>query len=234
MAQLALALALAPHARFDSFVADRNAVALRHVGDVAARGHGTVWLWGGPGCGKTHLLQAACRAADLAGKRAMYVALDPASDVGPDILSGLESVEMLALDQLERVAGSEPWERRLFNLLNTGSLHGGGLLLAARHPPTAVGFALADLASRAAAAVVYRLEGLDEARQVDALVRYAAERGLALDRPAAEYLQHRVARDMTALVGWLDKLDRASLVAQRRLTIPFIRELLAAEARGGD
>ena len=88
---------------------------------------------------------------------------------------------------------------------------------------------LPDLASRAAGAVVYRLEPLQDEDQIAALIGHARARGLELDRAAAEYLQHRVARDMSGLTEWLERLDRASLVAQRRLTIPFIRELLAVE-----
>jgi DnaA family protein len=38
----------------------------------------------------------------------------------------------------------------------------------------------------------------------------------------------RVERGMPALTAWLERLDRESLAEQRRITIPFIRERLAA------
>ena len=75
MAQLPLALALADHASFDTFVGAGNAPAVEHVRSAAAGAADTLWLWGGDGVGKSHLLQAACRAAAAAGRRAMYVAL---------------------------------------------------------------------------------------------------------------------------------------------------------------
>ena len=229
MVQLALELPRSPHARLDTFVAGRNVVAAKHVTAVAEGARETLWLWGVPGSGKTHLLQAACRAADLDGKRAMYVALDPAAALSPLVLRGLDALDLLAVDQVERGAGDLEWEKELFVLLNAFLARQGGLLLAGRQPPATVGWVLPDLASRAAGAVVYRLEPLQDDDQIAALIGHARARGLELDRAAAEYLQHRVARDMSGLTEWLERLDRASLVAQRRLTIPFIRELLAVE-----
>jgi DnaA family protein len=75
--------------------------------------------------------------------------------------------------------------------------------------------------------VTYRLAALDDAERAKALRLHAAARGLALDAAAADFLLTRVARDMAVLTSWLARLDRASLTAQRRLTIPFIRDLMS-------
>jgi DnaA family protein len=224
VAQLPLALELADHASFDTLVGGANTAAVEHVRSVAQGGAETLWLWGGPGTGKSHLLQAACRAATAAGRRAMYVAL-PA--VSPAILADLENVDLLAIDDVHAVAGDVAWERELFVVLNAYLHRSGALLLAAAAPAPQCGFKLADLASRGAGAVTYRLAPLDDAGRAAALKLHAAARGLALDEAAADFLLKRVARDMSALTEWLARLDRASLTAQRRLTIPFIRELVA-------
>ena len=52
-------------------------------------------------------------------------------------------------------------------------------------------------------------------------------RPMPLEQPPHMFLMHRVARDMGTLCAWLDQLDSAALAAQRRITIPLIRELLA-------
>jgi DnaA family protein len=160
----------------------------------------------------------------------MYVALPAAS---PALLADLEHVDMLALDGLDAVAGSLEWERPLFVILNAFLVRAGGLLLAASAPAARCGFALPDLASRGAGAVTYRLAPLTDAERAAALRLHAAARGLDLEDAAAEFLLHRLARDMRVLTEWLARLDRASLSAQRRLTIPFIREHLA-RAGGND
>jgi DnaA regulatory inactivator Hda len=229
LAQLPLALTLADHASFATFVAGSNATALEHVRSLAHGRADSVWLWGADGSGKTHLLQATCREATAAGRRAMYVAL-PADS--PEILSDLERVDVLAVDDVHAVAGDLAWERALFVILNAFLSRSGALLLAATAPASQCGFRLADLTSRGAGAVTYRLAQLDDAERAMALRIHAAARGLTLDAAAADFLLTRVARDMTALTSWLARLDRASLSAQRKLTIPFIRELMARSEPG--
>lgn len=226
MSQLPLALALDDFASFESFASGDNAAVVEHVRSLAGGAADTLWLWGAAGTGKSHLLQAACRDATAAGRRAMYVALPAAS---PAILADLEHVDLLAIDDVDAVAGELEWERPLFVILNAFSSRRGALLLAATKPATQCGFQLPDLASRGAGAVTYRIAPLTDDGRVAALRLHATARGLELDVAAAEFLLKRVARDMAALTGWLARLDRASLSAQRRLTIPFIREQLDAE-----
>ena len=224
--QLPLALRIADHARFDTFVGAANETAMEHVRAVAGGRADTLWLWGSPGSGKTHLLQAACRAAAVADRRAMYLALDLGLE--PEILGGLDAVDLLALDGVDRIAGAGEWERALFVLLNGVAETRRGLLLAARTAPAAAGFRLPDLASRAAGAIGYRLKPLSDDERLLALRGHAHARGMEIEPAAAEYLLARVDRDMAGLGAWLERLDRASLAEQRKITIPFIRELLAA------
>jgi DnaA family protein len=233
MGQLPLALALADHARFETYVAGPNAAAVSHVRALSVEGGEALWISGPAGSGKTHLLQAACRAATEGGRRAMYVPLD-GQGRDPSILAGLETLDLLALDRAETAARDAAWERELFVLFNEIAARRGGLLLAARPSAVAAGFAMPDLASRAAGAVAYRLLPLDDGDRLSALLAHAAARGLELERGAAEYLLNRVDRDLVALGGWLERLDRASLAEQRKLTIPFIRGLLAAEPASRD
>jgi DnaA-homolog protein len=224
LAQLALNLALANHVSFATFVAGENAAAVQHVRAVAGGTSDTLWLWGSAGCGKSHLLQAACRAAATDSRRAIYVALGSAA---PEILVGLDSLDLVALDDVDRVAGHDAWEAALFRLLNEFLGRRGGLLLAATTSPAGAAFRLADLASRAAGAIAYRLKPLSDSERALAVRLHAQARGLELEAAAAEYLLRRVDRDMRVLTAWLDRLDQASLIEQRRLTIPFIRERLA-------
>ncbi len=226
MAQLPLALALDDYASFATFTSGGTAAAVEHVRSLAGGGQDTVWLWGAAGAGKSHLLQAACRAATAVQRRAMYVALPAES---PAILADLEHVDLLALDDVHKIAGELVWEQPLFVILNAFLGRNGALLLAANAPAGRCGFRLADLTSRGAGAVTYRLAPLRDDERAAALLQHAAARGLELDAAAADFLLKRVPRDMTVLIEWLTRLDRASLSAQRRITIPFIREQLGGE-----
>jgi DnaA-homolog protein len=228
LTQIPLSLQPDRHAVLATFVVGHNAAAVTRVTAVAAGDvDEALWLHGPPGCGKTHLLQAACRHGGDAGRRAMFVSLEPQVGAHPDQLLGVEGLDLVAIDALDRVAGDPDWEARLFTVFNRFAGSPGGLLLAATGAPAGTPFALPDLASRAAGALVFRLRPLDENGQIEALCLHASQRGLDLDEATARFLLHRVPRGMAELRGWLDRLDEASLAAQRRLTIPFVRELLA-------
>lgn len=218
-----LPLVLAPHARFETYFAGPNASVIADL--RAERRQGAVWIWGAEGSGKSHLLQAACTA--LPRGRVMYLPLAGPGCVDARVLDGLDTLDLVALDDVDLVAADDEWSRALFGLFNGLQEEGGRLLLSAAQPPGSTAFGLADLASRAAAATVYQIMPLTESDRVQALRLHATARGVDLSDVAARYLLARVRRDMKALIAWLDVLDRASLAAQRKVTIPLIREALA-------
>jgi DnaA family protein len=227
MQQLPLGVRLADRAVFASFLPGRNAQALEHVRRAAlGQAPGTSWLCGAESSGKTHLLQAACALA-AQSLRAGYFPLAGLAGLGPGVLEGLPELQCLCLDELEAVVGRLEWERAIFGLLREVEERGGALLLAARSPPALLKWALPDLSSRCAASAVFQLRVLDEAEQGQALQLRARLRGLELPQETARWLQRRFPRDMRQLYGLLDTLDEAALAAQRRLTVPFIREVLA-------
>jgi len=225
MAQIPLPLVLRKYSRFDTFVAGDNRAL---VGHLKSLGPGSdpaiVWIWGATGSGKSHLLQAIC--ANSAAQRAMYLPLRPLQPAGVDVLQGLETLDIVALDDVDTVSGDALWEQALFGLYNRIQMARTHLIFAARRAPAGTPFALPDLASRAAGAVVYQLHTLDDDQSLIALRGHAKARGLDLQDAAARYLFARVSRDMVGICRWLDELDTASLVAKRKLTIPFIRAAL--------
>jgi len=220
--QIPLPLALAPHARFETFVPGANAAALA---TLRGRSDGeAVWLWGGSGVGKTHLLQAVCAAEPT---RAMYVPLAEPRSLDPAVLDGLAGLAVIAIDDVDTVAAMPGWNHALFELYNAQLDLNGRLVFAASRSPTGVAFDLPDLASRVRAAVTYRLEPLDDSGLLHALRLQAEARGLELSDAAGRYLLARVQREMGGLSAWLERLDSAALASQRKLTIPLIRETLA-------
>ena len=224
-----LGLRLPDKALFASFLPARNAEAVAHLARLAAGyGPALTWLCGPEGAGKTHLLQATC-AAIGARARAGYLPLGEVASLGAGVLEGLTELELLCVDDLERVVGEDSWERSLFGVLREMEDAGARLLLAARSPPALLHWRLPDLGSRCAAAAVFQLRGLDEHEQQAALRLRARLRGVELPDETLAWLQRRFPRDMRTLYVLLDELDEASLAAQRRLTIPFIREVLRSK-----
>ena len=226
MRQLPLGVRLPDRAVFASFLTARNREALEHVKRVAgAEVTGTTWICGPASAGKTHLLQATCsQAAD--SRRAGYFPLAELANLGVGVLEGLPQLECLCIDDLEAVVGQLEWEQAIFGLLREVEDDGGTLVMAARPPPALLPWALPDLGSRCTAAAVLQLRALDESEQQQALQLRARLRGFELPEETSRWLQRRFPRDMRRLYGLLDTLDEAALAAQRRLTVPFIREVL--------
>ena len=181
------------------------------------------WLWGAPATGKTHLLQAVC---ERAGDRAVYVPLSLLADAGPAVLEGLARRELVCIDDLDAVLGDAAWEAALFDLCNQLTDGGGQLAVAASATPRESTIGLADLASRLSRLAVFRVQPLDDEQRIAALQLRATHRGLDLPDESARYLIKRSRRDMASLYELLDKLDLEALRAQRRLTSPFVRDVL--------
>lgn len=227
MEQLALPVRLRDWARFETFVAGRNAAAVSALADSRPTAPRVLWLWGRPATGKTHLLQSACAAAGASGATAAYFDLGERIDAAR--LEGCEALPLVCLDSLEHVTDDEAWNAAVFRLHTLMHDLGGRLVIATRAAPASIAFRLPDLRSRLLAADVWQLHELDEPEQMRALQIRAARRGLELADEAALFLVRRLPRDMHSLCDVLDRLDAASLVAQRRLTVPFLREALAVQ-----
>lgn len=222
---MALPLRLADHAVFDSYFARGNEALVSTLCELAD-GVATAgcWIWGSRAVGKTHLLQAVC---DRAGDRSVYVPLKMLADAGPGILDGLASRELICLDDIDAVAGNASWEDSLFALCNEVLDAGSALVVAAAMSPRECPVNLPDLQSRLARLATFHMQPLDDTDRVSALQLRARHRGLELPDDTARFLLSRSRRDMASLYGLLDKLDLEALRAQRRLTIPFVKEVLS-------
>lgn len=229
--QLPLTLRHSPDQRLETYVqAPAGAIELLHA-LAAGRldGFQGVYLTGPTGVGKTHLLLATCAAAEGAGRRAAYLPLAAAAGRLRDALEALEGNDVLALDGLEVIAGNRDDEVALFDTHNRARQAGITLVYAARDIPDAVGLGLPDLRSRLGQCTRITLSPLDDEGRREVLRQRAQRRGLVMDDASLDWLLKRVGRDLGGLTALLDRLDRASLAAQRRITVPFLRQTLGAD-----
>ncbi len=228
-AQLALGLKLRDSSVFASYFAGRNQVTVDAVRSAAIGTPPTcLFLHGPTGYGKSHLLQALCAEASRQGHSVAYLPLADVMALGPDLLTGCGEIACVCIDDIEVIAGRSEWERALFRLHQQLDERQGRLVVSASRPPAASGIELADLRSRLGGGLVLSLQPLDDLEQIGALQLRAQIRGFDLPLETAQYLLRRLPRDMASLCAFLDELDEASLAAQRRLTVPFVREIVDA------
>lgn len=227
--QLPLAMRWPAQPRFETFHAADNGAALDLARRVALDATAPwVFISGPAASGKTHLLIAACAEASAAGRRAQYRSLRGATGDVSGMIRSLGGSDLLALDDLDAIAGERDAEHALFDLYNRCKVENCALLFAAKRPPAQLGIGLPDLLSRLSACAQAPLKALaDEARRQVVRDR-AYARGIVLDDAALDWLFSRTERDLASLTALLDRLDRESLAAKRRVTVPFLRQLLAS------
>ncbi len=220
MKQLALDITSPPAPTFDNFVVGRNAEALAHLrAAVAGGGERFVYLWGEPGCGRTHLLKAAA-ASDNAtnAANAAYVTCGANSLFDDD-------ASLLVADDVERL-GTDA-QIALFNRYNALREHGGGLIASGNVPPVQLKLR-PDLLTRLGWGLVVQVHALTDDEKARALAQHAKARGFTLSDDVIAYLLTHAPRDMGALFSTLDALDRYSLETKRAVTVPLVRALLAS------
>jgi len=228
--QLPLAVRLRDDATFANYYPGANAAALGYVERACQLEQSWVenfiWLWGAAGVGRTHLLQAACLRAEELGSRSLYLPMADCVSYGTEILEDIESCDLVALDDVQCIAGSVEWETALFHAFNRVRDAGKRLLIGAKSSPRELGVDLPDLQSRLNTALVFHLQELSDEEKLRALQLRASRRGLYLADEVGRYLLTHTGRTMENLFSALEKLDEASLQAQRKLTIPFVKEVL--------
>jgi len=229
--QLTLDVTLPDGSGFDSFHPGANALAVESLRLLAGgEGEAQVYLYGEPGSGKTHLLQAACHEAGRQGRRAAYLSPSVLAGAGPLALEGMESLDLVCLDGIASLLGRAPGETALFNLINAARLRDTRLVLADEVSPRSLSVDLPDLASRLVWGPVFQLQTLDDVAKCAVLRERARRRGFDLPEEVGLLLLRTCSRDLTSLMVQLARLEQASLREQRRVTLPFAR---AALGEGG-
>jgi DnaA family protein len=219
MQQLTFELAAPEAPSFANFVAGPNQEVVARLAQAARgelREHG-ILVWGAPGAGRSHLLQAAVAAAD--GRRPVAYYADPG--LAPPDVPGPGA--LLAIDDVDRADAAA--QGRLFTLFNALQASGGQMLAAASLPPARMPLR-DDLRTRLGWGLVYELVPLGDADKPQALARHAHERGFRLPDEVIAYLLSHGRRDMASLVATLGALDRYSLASKRPVTLPLLREWL--------
>jgi DnaA family protein len=224
--QFPLDLRWPPHQRLDAFWPGANVPALQGVTAAANGGDAWLYLHGTSGTGKSHLLIGACRGVIDANRPARYLSLAQLPPPRADAIAMVEAEGLLAIDDVQAIAGEPEAERALFDLYNRAKAADARMLFAADVSPAELGITLPDLVSRLAMCTQYVLRPLDDAGRRAMLRVLAGRLGLRLDDEVLDWWFARQPRDPASLVALLQRVDRASLAAQRRITIPFLRELL--------
>jgi DnaA family protein len=232
--QLPLPLTLNPALDFDQFWPGPNAETVSHLRALANQSEEPlIFIWGDTGSGKTHLLNATCKRYTDAHKHALYLPLKEFRDFGPEALEGQTTHDLLCLDDVDGVASDAQWAHALFRLFNIIRDQGRQLLISASVPPESLDISLKDLKTRLGWGLTLKLKALEDEDKAQALILKAKALGLELPEGVAQYLLQQAQRDFGTLIGFIQHLDQASLAAQRKLTVPFVKMAMQEWASRG-
>ena len=204
MRQLPLDISASSAPDFDNFVPARNAEALASVRALAAG----------------ELRERIVYLWGEAGSGRSHL-LSAAARANPRIV---------AADDVESLDPQA--QQALFMAINEARDGSAAVLAAGSRPPAHLGLR-EDLRTRLAWGLVYQLVPLDDEDKARHLKSLAAERGLQLSDDIVRYLLTRLPRDLASLRTVMEVLDRYSLMRQRALTLPLVREALAEQFPGG-
>ena len=225
--QLPLPLSASWAPSMDNYCRGTNGLALDMIGGFRqSTDVHQIYLWGGAQCGKSHLLLAAHNDFLSDQQRSFYVSLKEPS-LSVDLFDSLEGYALLALDDIDHVAGNDQWEQALFNIINFTRERFGKIIFAASSAPASHSWTLPDLVSRLTWGPIFKLQALSEAHIREAFLLQADKKGLQISEETIEYLLSRHSRDVNSLFELVAFLDRESLAAGRaRITIPFLKSCL--------
>lgn len=222
MKQLLLDLSADKPHSFDTFVSGKNEELTQLLQRLAHRtttelNERFVYIWGDPGAGKTHLLQAL---SATPGARHIE------APSNADAFQYVPEISLYLIDDCQLLAPDA--QIAAFNLFNQVREHDAALVVTAAMPPAQLQLR-EDLRTRLGWGLIYQLHGLTDEEKIAALNHAANARGLTLPPGVLPYLLTHFRRDMRSLSAMLDALDRYSLETQRPITLPLLRSLLQQE-----
>jgi DnaA family protein len=228
--QLPLHFEFRANQTFDDFFPGANLEIINHLRKSSeGTGERLIFLWGQSGQGKSHLLQACCQHAQSHQLSSFYFALSPFELLDPGLLTGLDKFDIVCFDNIEHIAGNQLWEQAFFNFFNLHRDQGHTLILSASVSPNEIAIQLPDLKTRLNWGLTLKIQPLSDIDKITALIFKADQMGFEISTQAGRFLLTHYDRDLSSLWVLLTKLDRASLAAKRKLTIPFLKQILDEE-----
>ena len=185
-----------------------------------------VYLWGSPGSGRSHLLQAVCHDSYNKQESSMFLSLAKAESYSPEILSGIEGISAVCLDDIQAISKNTTWEEAIFRLYNEVQQTNCRLIISSDRPPQDLSITLADLQSRLCGFPVFKLHSPDEKQRFEILKFRAKLRGVKLDNDVLNYISNNIRRSLHEIIDLLNVLDEASKIEKRKITIPLIKKVM--------
>lgn len=226
MRQLILPVNLQEYADFKYFYANaENQQLINYLHHPTEK---LIYLYAEPHNGLTHVLRALIH--EKKADASLYFSFKQikSDQVSPKILSNLEQLQLVILDDIDHIAGNLLWENAVFHIFNQILQLKKTIFIIAGHTlPVQLACALPDLQSRFQSMLFLKLNTLSDIEKLHALQLQAQSKSIALPEHVCQYLLTHTDRNMRKLCQMLDQLEKISLQEKRKITVPLVKKILA-------
>lgn len=206
--QLSLDLDFKLDASISDFTGPSWALIIDAVRQIHAGLLQQVYLYGGQDTGKSHLLSAICESFRDSGKSVICLSVHDLLQIDPIILSSLENIEIIAIDDIDLIKGHIHWQKAIFHLINLSIEYGHILIFASRQPVNELDFEFMDLTSRLAKATAFPVpSGNDKADREAVLHSVLLRRGWHFDKRITQHLLEEGPHRTGAMLVILEKIQ---------------------------
>jgi len=226
---------------FSSFVvgpANRlSHAAAMAVVEAPGRAYNPLFIHGGVGLGKTHLLQAASQAFLRKKPRARLVYMsceefvnDFVSALGRGVLSSFRSrlrdVDFLVIDDIHFLARAERTQEEFFHTFNSLYNAHKQIIMSSDSPPSEIPTVEERLVSRFKWGLVARIDQPTYETRLAIVQKKAALRGVQISSEVAEFIGQKIDTNIRELEGALTRVIGYAALSDRPLTLELAREAL--------
>ena len=230
---------------FDSFISgecnDLAVLAARQVSATPGERYNPLFIHGGTGTGKTHLLEAIYTEVRRkhSEKNVMYLTCEAftnyftsalSSRTVPSFRQRFRNVEVLLIDNIEFLDNKRATQEEFLHTITQLIDHGGQVVISSDRHPRLLTKHREELTTRFMSGLVCRIESPDEATRHKLAKSLTAGMKAVFADDALEYVVRRCRRNIRELQGALNQLEGQFALNGRRITLAVAREILGEMA----
>jgi len=225
--QLILDIQLHDQMNFANFFIGNNIQLINILKNLSiVGGPFSIFIYAQTGLGKSHLLNAVCQLFSDKYIPVAYLPLEDVKQFELNILDNIENLDLLCIDDIHLIAGNHAWEKAIFHCFNNILHNNKKIVITSNIPPQYIPFKILDLKSRMLGGLIYPIFELNDDEKISSLKLKAKIRGINLNTRVAKFLLNHYDRSQNKLFDFLEKIDRETLEAKRKITVPFLKVIL--------
>lgn len=236
-----LSIQFNPKYTFDNFVVGPSNeiahAACRAVVDKPGEAYNPLFIYGGVGLGKTHLLQAVGNALMKSNPnfRILYVASERFMNEFvealrlhkmPEFKKTYRDIDMFIIDDVQFLAGKDKTQEELFHTFNTLYSQNKQVILSSDRPPSAISALQERLSSRLSAGMIADVKKPDFETRLAILEEKATLKEANVDQDALAFIAKNVQSNVRELEGALNRVIAHSQLHNERATADFAKKVL--------